>query len=97
MGRGIIPDGPLALPLHPNDRRLGAPASSIERHSGPMLLWIARSLILRRFGGRGLLLFGLLNFLRRRIATRRGPRGVYEPVAYQPSQGSSQIEQRRPR
>jgi hypothetical protein len=62
-----------------------------------MLLWIARSLILRRFGGRGLLLFGLLNFLRRRIATRRGPRGVYEPVAYQPSQGSSQIEQRRPR
>jgi hypothetical protein len=65
-----------------------------------MLLWIARMLLLRRFGGRGLVLFGLLNWVRRRLATRRGPRGMYEPPEgelYQPSQGSSQIAQRRPR
>jgi hypothetical protein len=57
-----------------------------------MILWIARMLLLRRFGGRGLVALGVLNFVRRRIATRRGPREVY-----QPSQGSSQIAQRRPR
>ena len=45
-----------------------------------MIMWLARMLLLRRFGGRGLLLFGLLNFLRRRIGGRRA-RGVYEPGA----------------
>ena len=69
-------------------------------------------LLLRRFGGaRGLVLLGLLNFVRRLLGRRKAPPGVYEPGApeihepgvtderaiYQPSQGSSQTVQRRPR
>jgi len=67
-------------------------------------------LLFRRFGAtRAFAVVGLLNFLRRRFG-RRKPPGVYtpgmaEPVAttssgpsaYQPSQGSSQTVQRRPR
>lgn len=110
LGRRIIPDGPLALPLHPNGWGVCAPPKLVAGHRGRVLIWILRTLVLRRFGGRGLLALGLLNLLRRRIAARRGPRGVYEPGAderadgspggsgvYQPSQGSSQIAQRRPR
>ena len=78
-----------------------------------MLTWLARMLLLRRFGGRGLLVLGILNFVRRLITgRRREPPGVYEPGqeppleatrldpaarAYQPSQGSSQTTQREPR
>lgn len=69
-----------------------------------MLTWIARMLLLRRFGGaRGLMLLGVLNFVRRRIGRRKAPPGVHEPGVddargvYQPSQGSSQTVQRRPR
>ena len=57
-----------------------------------MLLWVARIVLLRRFGGRGLVILGLLNFVRRRFASKTLPRGPY-----QPSQGSSQTVQRRPR
>src|SRR5262245_47242863 len=53
VGRGIIPEGPLALPLQPIVRRVTAPASSPGRLGVPMLPWIARTLILRGFGGRG--------------------------------------------
>jgi hypothetical protein len=76
-----------------------------------MFLWIARLLLFRRFGGlRGVFLLGLLNFVRRRLGRRTPPPGVYEPALpsrsngsseadglYQPSQGSSQTVQRRPR
>ena len=67
-----------------------------------MITWIARMLLLRRFGGRGIVLLGLLNFLRRLLGRRTPPPGVYEPEVYQPgvyqpSQGSSQTVQRRPR
>ena len=70
-----------------------------------MLTWIARLLLMRRFGGRGLIAVGLLNFLRRRNGRRQAPPGVYEPAVnppgaseiYQPSHGSSQTVQRRPR
>ena len=70
-----------------------------------MLTWIARLLLLRRFGGRGLIAIGLFNFLGRRLSRRNPPPGVYEPgvnppgasEVYQPSQGSSQTVQRRPR
>jgi len=45
-----------------------------------MFLWIARLLLLRRFGGlRGFFLLGLLNFFRRRLRRRTPPRGVYQP------------------
>ena len=48
---------------------------------GSMLTWLARMLLLRRFGGRGLLLLGVLNFVRRFVAgRRRRPPGVYEPA-----------------
>jgi len=76
-----------------------------------MFLWIARLLLFRRFGGlRGFFLLGLLNFVRRRLRRRTPPPGVYQPALpyqpsssedpdglYQPSQGSSQTVQRRPR
>jgi hypothetical protein len=57
-----------------------------------MILWIARMLLLRRFGGRGLVVVGVVNFLRRRLTRRQLPRG-----AYQPSQGASQTVHRAPR
>lgn len=51
-----------------------------------MFLWIARLLLLRRFGGlRGFFLLGLLNFVRRRFGRRTPPPGVYQPErAYRP-------------
>ncbi len=68
-------------------------------------------LLFRRFGSaRALALFGLLNFVRRWFGRRKAPPGVYEPgeaqpvpttstepSVYQPSQGSSQTVQRKPR
>lgn len=68
-------------------------------------------LLFRRFGAtRAFVVVGLLNFLRRRFGRRKAPPGVYtpgvaqpvattgsEPSVYQPSQGSSQTVQRRPR
>jgi hypothetical protein len=64
-----------------------------------MLNWIARFLVFRVLGGRGLLLLAAVNVVRRILGGRRGtPPGVYEPGGtYQPSQGSSQITQREPR
>jgi hypothetical protein len=56
-----------------------------------MLTMLARMLLLRRFGGRGLIVLGVLNFLRRLLAgRRRQPPGVYEPGqaprVYEPGQ-----------
>jgi hypothetical protein len=76
-----------------------------------MILSLARLLLLRRFGGRGLILLAVANFLRRRLLGRKAPRlAVSEsppgygtakvdapPEVYQPSQGSSQTVQRTPR
>jgi hypothetical protein len=72
--------------------------------------WIVRMLLFRRFGAtRAFVVVGLLNFLRRRLGRRKAAGvytpGVAQPVAtttsgtpvYQPSQGSSQTAQRRPR
>ena len=45
-----------------------------------MLTWILRMLLLRRFGGRGLLILGVVNFIRRRLLGRPAvPPGVYSP------------------
>ena len=61
-----------------------------------MLMWIVRMLVLRRFGAaRSLVVFGLFGFVRR-LFGRRHP-VPQEVRAYQPSQGSSQTVQRRPR
>lgn len=68
-------------------------------------------LLFRRFGAtRAFVVVGLLNFLRRRFGRRKPPPGVDAPgvdqtvattspgpSVYQPSQGSSQTVQRRPR
>jgi hypothetical protein len=94
MGPGSIHDGTLALPLHP--KCWGGCATvyrqrSIDYGAG-MLRWLARLVLYRFLGGRALAVLAILGFVRRLLGGRRPPRRVY-----QPSQGSSQMEQRDPR
>jgi len=94
MGRRIITDGSLALPLHPKCWGGDAPPRCPRGDSRAMFSWLARFLVFRVLGGRALIALAVVNFLRRRLGGRgNGPgRGVY-----QPSQGESQTAQRDPR
>jgi hypothetical protein len=51
-----------------------------------MILSLARLLLLRRFGGRGLILLAVANFLRRRLLGRKAPPPAIaeRPKVYEP-------------
>jgi hypothetical protein len=57
-----------------------------------MFRWLGRFIVYRIFGSRLLLILTILRFIRDRLTRRSG-----RSVAYQPSQGASQIEHREPR
>ena len=57
-----------------------------------MIRWLGRFVVYRVFGSRLLLILTILRFIQDRLTRRSG-----RSVAYQPSQGASQIEHREPR